>query len=1836
MSGHDFRTWGERTVRLVALVFAAAVSILVVTAAPAKATDELPQNVGVESVDPSMRADRESNITVTFTADLVPDDSLDRSVSDPPLQFTPPIAGVARWADNNVIQFYPDDLLKPATEYQLKVKSSRAFLSGRHIKDDRTFTFTTPNLQVTDINYRTEEAPGFMLPHARIIIDVDFNYPVSIKELQDKLKITGADGAKVRNPSFEVHQEGVPPLVLSPEAMGEYESQGEPQRYTYEIVTEGILLTGQPQHYRLRMGAGLMCQDCGAGSLEDLTQTIIVSPKGQLVVYNVNPRPVGTHFNLQVYLSGELNHDEIRDYVVVEPAIDFTLLTNWSTLTIAGEFRSGESYTLTLKKDLPALNGEVLEHEFSTKVEIPDLPSSVEFTSPGVFLPKKGNGIIELKTVNVDSVLAEVEQVFENNLINYLTGGLGNFTYGNRYRYGYGASMDQYGRRVFFKDVELHGEPNTELVSTLDLSDILGDTCRGIYVVTISSKDRRSVSDERKVMRTDIGITARMGDNYMLTWVHSLADTKPVRKANVRLISKNNQVLAEGKTDSQGIVTFDNLAQITEGFEPYAVTVANDDDLSFLRFQDGLLPTSDFDVTGRPYLTDGYEAFIYSDRGVYRPGDSLHLVSMVRDQDAHVPPAFPYRLIVRDPQGRLFAELKLNTNDALLTTVDYPIPDFASTGRYSVIAQIGEEDEIGRGEFQVEEFMPDRIKVVLTTARDWYRPGDTLVANVEAKFLFGPPAANYETSGNITIEQHLFQPAGWSDYTFTTRNRTYTKTEIALPDTTLDAQGRHVFKRILPEQMPAPSALKALMSVLVKEPGGRALGAYKELTIHPYARYLGLDVQLESYAKPGERVEAKLVTVAPDGTATAAQGAVAHFGRVVYNTVYKQDNNGRYRYVSERTIQKIDSAVVDVGERGATIGFTPPDYGRYEIEVVDGSDGHATSSEFYASGWGYVPWSMTDPERIELDLDREVYAPGSNAMLQVRAPFPGKLLVTVERERVLETMTVDMEENTASLELPVKMDYAPNVYVTATIIRPASQITPQSPARAFGMAPLKITNEAKALAITIAAPDVIKPQTALTVELQAGQTAGTELTVAAVDAGILQLTDFATPNPLDFFCGRRRPYLSPYDMYDFVYPEVERAASHLNAAGGAKFAAARLRHLSPVAARRVKSVALWSGRVRTDASGHAQVTFNVPQFNGKLVIMAVGASADRFGSASHETIVRDRVVVQESFPRFVAPNDSIDGLVTLFNNTGEDATINVQLAIDGPLKPSGSPLKTIELANNASGNVVFPMKASLKPGKIAVTLTATCGADTAKLQIELPNRPAQPLKTLSGSGMATAGQPVTFELPGKWLEGTDEYVIRTSSLAAAALARNIQYLLRYLYGCLEQITSRLFPLLYFNDLAKFVQPAVFGQGGPDYFIQEGITQLSYMRLADGGFAYWPGTQYRQWWAGLYASHFIVEARKAGYYVPSDLYSQAIAHARDVARGKVADTDEEDRIYAAFVLGKAGKLETRIVNYLKDVIFSKLPAYSRYQLAGALAMAGEMDRARELLPHDIQPNVFEPETGGHFNSSVRTTAMLLETLLEIDRNNPLAPAVAESLLESLRNDSWYSTQSNAYALMALGMFFKDKETGNFTGTVSIDGGEFFPIDTASFRLDRKTLAGTRVTITIEGNGNCYYSWQASGVSSDNVAEEFDRGIIVRRDYYTEDGQPLGTNNVVLGDRLLCRVTAQSQDKALSNVVINDLIPAGFAIENPRLKTTPSLAWIPRSNHPIAYQDIRDDRLLLFTDLGPERDRRLEFYYSLRAVSAGEFVVPPIAAECMYNPLIAGAASSGRMTIVGMNR
>lgn len=1805
----------NNSIHLPAIIAAIAIVALLFINVLSSQTQTSPDfNVTVSRFSPEGETDQAVNMTLRFSRDMIPDDSLDIPVLTPPLEITPHLPGIARWIDNNTLRYFPEEKLQPATQYTVEVKSSRAFLYGNRINEKRKFTFYTSPLKVSRVstyNLYEPETPG----QIKLDIDVIFNYPVAPDALAENLSIKGGKNAAKSGLSFEVYGTG--------EGSSETSGNQQPAK-VLRVITELFELTDSRQDYALKISDRLKCVSCGKVKTSSYETTITVQKKKRLFVRELSAWYSDQQPIVQIPFSNQITSDNIKDFVTVKPELSFAAEVQYSNITLRGDFKAGKTYEISVAPGVMGRDGSILEEKFSSKITIPDIPPTVKFVSPGMYLPKNGSELIELETINIDTLSVEVEQYFANNLVFAMATNTGSSNY-------YRPSPGILGRTFFEKNKALEGEKNKPLTTTVDIGAIIGDSLSGIFKVSARNKERRWDFDSRLVMLTDLGIMARQSDDYLMVWVNSLKNITPIKKAEVTLWSKNNQPLLKGTTDSRGICIFNNISDQTAGFDPFLITVSHKNDLSFLEFDQCLLPTSDFDVKGRPYLTKGYEAFMYTDRGIYRPGDTLQITSIVRGTEGKLPNEFPYIITIKDPGGREFQSFRAKTGGSSFLNLPMPIPDFAQTGRYTAIAHIGEDLEIGRIEFQIEEFMPDRIKVTVDTERKSYSLADNINIDVNAKFLFGSPAKGLRVSGQVIIDPMQFTSPRYTGYSFTDDDKNFSRIYATLPDERLDESGYHAYSYEIPKTLNPPSALQGQISASVSEEGGRTVSAFTNVAINPYPRYVGVRLDFEGYVKPGEPAKASLIALNPDSTETSVDSLDVRFYRMVYHSILKKDNSGNYRYISESTPVLIDSTIVNLGKAGTSVSFTPPEYGRYRIVATDRDGGHSASASFYASGWGFSPWSMENPDRIEIDLDKKSYSSKEDANVQIRAPFGGKLLITIEKTSVLDFIVYDMDSNTAEITLPIKQDYFPTAYITATVIRKADAIEKTSPARAFGVAPIVINTDNKKIPITLRAPDEIKPRSTLQVEVETGTPGISELTLAAVDAGILQLIDFQTPDPLAFFYGKRKLGLKPYDIYSFLYPNVEKAQSNLSPAGGLyKTALREAAHLNPIQARRVKPVSLWSGIVKTDENGKALINFDVPEFNGKLVLMAVAVQNDDFGSTTAETLVRDKIILQESFPRFAAPNDVVDGLVTIFNKTGKTADIKVSIKATGPAEIISPTIQTIHLIKDADGKVIFKFKAGDNPEKVQFVIRATDGVDSSQTEFELPNRPAQPLTTLHGSGSVTADSSAQFTLPDDWLKTTASYVVQTSSLSAVEFTSNINFLVSYPYGCLEQTTSRLFPLLYFEPLAQFISPELLGSEGPNYFIQEGIIKLTGMLKADGSFSFWPNGKYFNAWASVYASHFMIEARKKGFHIENDAYKSIIGNLQNLAHGgQTEDIGDPARIYAAYALARAGEIDRKAINYLKSLQLEKLPVFSKFQVAGALALSGDKETALAILPTDIQPQIFEPETGGTFSSGVRTNAIMLEVLTEIDPSNPSAAVLANSLMKYARVGKWYTTQETAFGLMALGKYLSMQSKPDFTGTVTVDGNSF-KIDTKNFKQSFRELGNNNVSISITGTGTCFYYWQASGIPLKGGPMEFTNGIKVTRQYLDNKGQPLDPSNIPLGTQVICHITAVAEDQKLENVVINDLLPAGLEIENPRLKTTPVLAWLPERNSPVTYQDIRDDRMLLFVDLTPNNE--FEYYYSLRAISSGNFTIPPIASECMYNPVIGGASSSGAMTII----
>lgn len=1763
--------------------------------------------VTVESFSPEGEVPQATNFTIEFSQDLVSDTLVGDYLEEAPVTFTPPIPGLYRWIARHKLRFFPEAFLLPSTEYRAEVLPEIVTDPNSYMKGKRKFTFHTARFRVEASSVSLIFGPDIK-KQVILVGEVRFNYSVEPGEAKKYLRV---EFEKVRPIQYEI-------TTRRPEATIRFES-------------EPMDRWEEEQRVRLTVSQRLRPISGNLGLYDGYEKTFPLKGRRDLVVEGVFPEQKGLYGSLKIRFNAPVAPEEAKHHITVAPAIDYKIVCEYRYVELRGDFEAGRGYTITVEPGLMATDGSILKKEFSTRTVLQNLEPSIDFVGEGIYLSREGNLNVGIATINMEKVQIEIQKVYANNLVHLLhTNALRH----DRYGYYYGRNIRNLGKQVHREEVTIPTRLNEEVITPINLEKYLADERIGIFSVGAFKSDERWRSARRWVMITDLGIMAKKTGDELWVWVNSLATLKPVVGAEVRLLSRNNQTLLTGFTDSNGLVTFSPIQEAIDDFVPYLIVVSQGDDLSFVELERCRLSTSDFEVGGSLYLQHGFSAFLYTDRGIYRPGEKAHLVAIVREAATLVPPPFPLRVEIRGPDDQLLHELKKETNEEGTSEFLVDLPVYIRTGRYTAKAFVGKENEIGRTAFSVEEFMPDRIKVKVETDSLTYGLGQDVAVRVEAMTLFGPPAAGRRTHLAYDIESSRFSPPGWSGFAFYDPEKRFNTQSFDKGEARLDAEGKHIFTLTLPGRLFPPSSLRAIFEATVFETGGRAVTAYHTVDLHAYSHYVGLRRLEKGYAEVQKPVDFEFIVVDREGEAAPERECEISFYRIVYQTVLRRSGRRGYRYVSERQENLIESYTVTSKGEGARFSVTPEDYGQYRVEVQDIASSATASIFFYASGWGYAPWAMDKPERLEIDLDKSLYRPGETAKVQIRSPFSGKLVLTVEREKILEQQIHLMEENTATLDLPVSSDHKPNVYFSARVIRSTRSLERHAPVRAFGVVPLMVDCGAHQFAVDLDLPEEIRPKRPLKISFQvkAGpDKSGTRsyITIAAVDEGVLQLTDFKTPDPFGFFFSKKRLEVESYDLYSSVLPEVELASTPSTPSGGREEEERRKR-LIPITVTRVKPVALWSGLLKTDARGRGSVTLQVPQFNGTLRVMAAAFAGNRFGASEKAVIARDPIVLTPTYPRFISSNDRFIVPVSVFNGTHQEARFTVALDVEGPVEKPKKATQHLSLKPEKEGVVHYSLNAREGMGKVTFTLSAEGGGEQTQMTTEVPLRPPSPPITLTGSGVVKEGAEGSFDFPGDWVPGTTTFDLTLSSFPLLEFAGSLQWLLRYPYGCAEQTTSRVFPLLYFNDLAKLIEPELFGTKSPEYFIQEGIRKLENMQLGEGRFAFWPRRRMVNNWTSVYVTHFLVEARKAGHEVSDRVYSRMLrALEKDVRHRSQEDWQRATRAYACYVLAAAGRPNKSAMLYLKNTELDKLRDYSQFHLAGAFALSGDLNTAFSLLPTTVEPKEVKRQTGRNFDSSIRAKSIMLDVLAEVSPDHVAVPRLVKSLTESaLKRNRWYTTQENVFGFLALGKIFRKQEPGSYTGKVLIGGQSYADFGPKDHHFSGKDWSGKRVAIEIEGKGNCYYYWKAFGISRDPVPE-YDQELVVRRTYYTSGGEPIRNQPFRQGDLIVAKISCKALTQNLENVIITDLLPAGLEIENPRLESRAGVPWIGKRRYQPDYMDIRDDRLLLSTYLPRQKERN--FYYALRVVTRGEFILPPVVGEAMYDPAKSSVASSGRITV-----
>lgn len=1503
------------------------------------------------------------------------------------------------------------------------------------------------------------------------------------------------------------------------------------------------------------------------------------------------------------------------DYVEIEPKVELDATIRDGRFCLAG-MEWGTVYTVTLRAGLP-LGGETTsDADLTTRMTIPDAPASVGFAGNGYILARSEAPALPLVTRNVDAVELTVLRVVERNLIDQLREGTSFDGTLNQWSMDYLAGND--AEVVWRGTMEIEGERNRLVRTGVPLDDLIDPTEPGIHVVTASIvgatmepwHDRAT----QWVLVTDLGLATFRSDDGLSVFVSSHATAAPVAGARVTLVARNNRILGDVFTNAEGRADFAPGLLKGEGGAAPAGLMARlgDRDFTTLSLSGSSLDLSDRGVTGRE-APGPIDAFLYGDRDIYRPGETVHIAALIRDQEAIAIAGLPLALSLVRPDGQIFATHRPANAGAGLATTSFDLPRSAATGTWTAQLHVDPgAPPIASYRVAVEDFVPERLDLELTPSVEGARPGETVAVEGAGRFLFGAPAVRLEVTSEVVVLRDSEPFPSHPDFSFGLVTDDWSPTRVEAGGTVTDEDGRFSLAVALPDVGDTTVPLRAQVLSTLLEAGGRGVTRATDVKLRPRDLAVGIKPLFDSVGR-GETVGFDVVSLRTDGTRRS--GDTLTWELIHEDHRYEWFRVGaqwRYRtWVKYRTVDsgRVTSAAEPVRVQAA------PDWGSYRLEVYDTASGAASSVRFRAGWWPSDPGGAS-PDRVTIGLDRDSYAAGDVARLRIDPPQAGTALLTVLGRGVLEARRFAVPKEGATIDLPVADDWgAAGAYVAVTMLHPGTPLS--MPGRAVGITWLAIDRGPRTLDVAIGTPEKVRPDQTIDVPLTVSGLATGErawLTLAAVDQGVLSLTHYETPDPAGHFFGQRRLAVELKDSYGrLIDPRSDRIG--LLRSGGDAMG----RQNQGLDVDAYETVALFSGAVEVGADGRVTVPLALPDFNGALRLMAVATSATKVGRGETELIVRAPLIADISRPRFLAPGDRATLALELHNVEAGKGTVTLDFSGDGAVEV-GTGRMTLEMAVGETVLRTIDLVAEdVGVGSVSMTVTAPDGSRIVR-RFELAVRPAQAIQS--------SRRIVRIPPGGRFLASADIAAgLRAETVDASLvvgagpgfdLPRLVSSLYRYPYGCLEQTVSTTLPLLYLSDLSAH---AAIGDD-PETLrrqAQEGIWHLLTMQRGDGAFGLWSAYGDAEPWLTVYAVDFMTRARAAGFTVPDPAYDRALDWVSEtlVKRGRELFDEraaDSSRAYALYVLAAAGRPDPSAVRYWSDRADTQETELERALMAASRSRLGLTGGSDTVAPLLETVAVTRPWLARDYGSTTRDAAMRLSLMAEANVDDKAVLEMAETVSRLVDGGRYLSTQEMAWLTLA-GMAMIERY-GDID--VTVDGTRETretPL-TVPVTLDRLARG---VTVENHGSEPVIAAALTAGVPTEMLPAEAD-GFGVTRRLHTLGGTPVAPGTSLRqGERYVLVVDGWADGEGKKQALLIDMLPAGLEIENERLTdggSTASLGWVGETSQ-LVHREIRDDRFVAAIDLEGGRSE-FKAAFMVRAITPGRFVWPAPYIEDMYRP------------------
>jgi hypothetical protein len=1765
------------------------------------------------------RVSVKTRIAIRFARE-VPGASSGMIVNPKVLAFSPPVGGLLNWTDGYTLVFEPFKPLPVDTSFHGMLKLEE--LSP----DFRTFPvfgfdFSTAPNEVDDTTFEWQPAvagdPENVILSARVTLAA----AVPVERLAPLLALKDGKGNSV---ALSVRQEGVNPV--------------------YFAVSAPVKRPPDITKFAFTVGKNLL----GTGS--DLWREVLLQPVRSMAVEDW--KIVQDEDRLGVQAAFNEAFREGTDYsafVRISPPVQVQVTAQGKTLLITGNFRRETSYVLELQPGIANVWGGKTEGVVRKDLVFSDMKPAVKFAEAGAFLPTSLDRKLAFQTMNLKKARLSIFKVFPGNLGQFLQ--VNALEDKDEWPFN---EMERVGEEIVGKELVFSTQKNAWGLQQLELDDLLAKEPRGLFLVGFSfqkkdidftCKSAEDGSDEeggrynyrdyyedpcsegyyyrnnkvfKAVLVSDIGLLGVQEKERMVVYAANVQTARPFPGVKISLYSFQNQVLASGTTDAEGKVVFDKRVG-------NLLMAEKDDQRSVLKFASDRLSMDAFPVEGVTASTSsgGVRAFMYSERGVYRPGDPVYLTAILREGVNQLPLQVPVRLKVFNPlQQVVLDEVNSKAVDGMMTwTVPTQVQD--PTGMWEARLFIGEET-VGLYPFRVETIAPPRIKAELKTGAPAYSMGDKTVGlTLDSQYLFGAPAADLKYDLKAEIVSFLPSFESFRTFTFAHEGKKFKGETKEIGEGNLDAQGHAEASFTVPDYPDLPAGLQLTFRAQVFEKGGRPVSTSARALYHPGPAYVGLDRSNLSYNKTGTAYKVPVIVTDPQGRPLDGRrlGVKIFQNEEFWWWDYGTRGESFLRYKSDSNTRLLRSAEIVSRKEPVLVDFNPAEQGQYLIEVRDLAGGHEAGVFTYASPWGGEAGMGKGGAHLSMQADKEKYRPRDTARVTVHTPEQGSMLVSVVKGDVLlSSKWVTLSDTTTSVSIPITSEMAPNVYVFAAAVQPHAQTRNDRPLRAYGVLNLSVEEPESRIPIEIRVPDELKPDGELEVRLQAQDGKAATATVAVVDEGLLFLTRFVTPDPWGWFYSKMALGASFFDIFDSFMGLTPGQILQTFKVGG-DMGEGRGKRMPPEI-NRFPPVALFQGPVALDSKGAAVLKFKLPHYMGEVRVMAVACRGRAYGSAEKSVKVKEDVVVLSTLPRVAGPGENFVMPVSVFATKDGVGKVTLSVETNNLLQLMGERKQTAEFTGLEEKTLLFTLKAMEKTGVAEVTLSARWGRGETVEKTSFSVRPIYPFVSQSIEKSVDNRGELKMEVPAFGLEGTRKATLNLWRTKPVPIEKRLNWLIHYPYGCIEQTTSSVFPQLYLKDIiaaSPTIKDKAWLQTKVDQNVNAGISRLVTFALPDGAFTYWPGAREKaDEWSNLYAGHFLIEAKRLGYHTPYILDRWLDYESR---RALFEDRDWRTKAYRLYLLAMAGRPDMSAMNLVQENYMGQMDTVSKFLLASAYKQAGADDLARQVkrgLNYEVAAK--NPGWDWCFGSTLGDLGIFLNVAVLFGENSE-ASRLADLVNTQLKSNTWWSTHALSWSLTGMGRFIQAtwKKDVPLKGEVLLPDGRSMPIfgDEVRISIPLQDAGGKSVTIESQMDATMFVELVYEGIPLTLPFPLEQKGISLAVEYFTEAGAPVNPKSIAKGTTFYAHFTVKPAVD-LRYVALTQIFPSGWEIVNLRMTGEALPEWTGKYpvNSNISYQDIRDDRILWFmnrTTGGSE----YHFFAKLVTVTQGSFTLPPTYAEAMYD-------------------